>query len=618
MESVRFFGAVRGAGSFAANGGGGTGAVEERGPVQHQFEDSLTNRQSAVRILHLEDNREDQELIKRLLTKAGIVCDITTAESHEEFLSSVDHQSWDLILSDYSLPSFDGYRALAIAKHRSPNTPFIFVTGTLGEDIAVETLKNGATDYVLKQKLTRLSTSVRRALSEVAEKNRRLEAEAALRRSEENLRYQADHDSLTSLHNRAYLHDQLPRLIASATRYQERMAMLFIDLDGFKLINNSLGHSLGDLVLQKAAERMKQCSREPDIVLRLGGDEFLIALTGIRDSTDAARAAERIIKAMADEMQIRGHSLTVTCSIGISIFPDDGTDGESLVKSAGLALYSAKDSGRNIWRFFTQDMNGKTAERLNLEHGLRLAIEKGQLFVEYQPQVELTTGKIVGSEALLRWRHPEMGVVSPAIFIPIAENCGEILRIGEWVLRTACTQAKKWSDDGVVTLPVAVNVSAVQFREKSFIETVKNVLRDTGLVPHFLELEITESLLISTSNVMASVMNELRDMGVRFAIDDFGVGYCGLRYLMDFPFSKLKIDGSFVKSISKNSVGSSIAAAIISMARILGMKVLAECAETEEQVLFLREHNCDEIQGYYFSKPLSPDQFADIVRSTRA
>lgn len=574
------------------------------------------NRQDAVRILHVEDNRDDQELIKRLLARSGIVCDITIAESHEEFVNSLDNQSWDVILSDYSLPSFDGYRALAIAKHRSPDTPFIFVTGTLGEDIAVETLKSGATDYVLKQRLTRLSTSVRRALSEVAEKNRRQEAEAALRKSEENLRYQADHDSLTNLHNRAYLHDQLPRLIASATRHQEKLAMLFIDLDRFKLINNSLGHSLGDLVLVEAAERMKQCSREPDIVLRLGGDEFLIALTGIRESTDAARCAERINTVMADEMQIRGHSLTVTCSIGIGIFPDDAIDGESLIKAADLALYSAKDSGRNSWRFFTQDMNGEAAKRLNLEHGLRHAIEKDQLFVEYQPQLELSTGKIVGSEALLRWRHPEMGVVSPAVFIPIAENCGEILRIGEWVLRTACTQAKKWNAEGVATLPVAVNVSAIQFRDKHFVDTVENVLRETGLIPNLLELEITESLLISTSHVAASAMKELADIGVRFAIDDFGVGYCGLSYLMDFPFSKLKIDGSFVKSISNNSVGSSIAAAIISMANILGMRVLAECAETEEQIRFLREHNCDEVQGYYFSKPLPPDRFANIVRST--
>jgi diguanylate cyclase (GGDEF)-like protein len=582
--------------------------------MQFQLEPS-NKTQNVVQVLHLEDNRDDQELIKRLLAKAGMVCNITTAESHVEFMDSLEGRTWDVILSDYSLPSFDGYRALAIAKQKCPGTPFIFVTGTLGEDIAVETLKNGATDYVLKQKLTRLSTAVRRALNEAAERNRLLEAESALKKSQEDFRFLVDHDPVTNLNNRAYLQQQLPSLLASATRHEEQMAFLFIDLDGFKFINDSLGHSVGDLVLKEAAKRMKECFQESDIVLRLGGDEFLIVLTELKDNTDAAIASERFRRAMATEMLIQGNPMSITCSIGISVFPNDGADGESLVKWAGLALNNAKESGRNTWRFFTQDMNGKAAERLSLEHGLRHAIEKKQLFVEYQPQLELATGKIVGAEALLRWRHPEMGLVSPATFIPIAENCGEILQIGEWVLRAACAQARRWQDEGVVSMPIAVNVSAVQFRKTSFVETVNSVLRETGLASHLLELELTESLLLSSSNVMASVMNELTSAGIRLAIDDFGTGCCGLSYLMEFPFSKLKIDGTFVKSICKNSPGSSIAAAIISMARILGMKVLAECAETEEQILFLREHNCDEVQGHYFSRPLSPDGFAALIRS---
>jgi diguanylate cyclase (GGDEF)-like protein len=587
------------------------------GPLQSEIDDSSDATQSVRRVLHLEDNREDQELIEYLLSRAGIVCDITTVESQAEFLDALKSQSWDLILSDYSLPAFDGSRALAVAKQLSPDAPFIFVTGTLGEDIAVETLKNGATDYVLKQKLTRLSTAVRRALKEAAERKRLLEAEAALIRSREEFRFLADHDPLTNLYNRAYLHNHFPSMLASADRHQERSALLFLDLDGFKFINDSLGHSLGDLVLKEAAERLKQCIREPDLLLRLGGDEFLIVLTGLKDSTDAAIAVERIQRVMADEMQIQGHSLTVTCSMGISIFPDDGTDGESLIKCADLAMYSAKDSGRNTWRFFTQEMNGRAADRLRLEYGLRHAIEKDQLFVEYQPQIDLKTGRIVGAEALLCWRHPEMGVVLPATFIPISENSGEIVRIGEWALRTACAQARKWQVKGVVSTPVAVNVSAVQFRQKSFVETVKKVLNETGLAPHLLELELTESLLLSSSIVMATVMSDLTDAGIRLAIDDFGVGYCGLSYLMDFKFSKLKIDGSFIKSIGRNSASSLIAAAIIGMAKILGMKVLAECAETEEQVHFLREHSCDEVQGYYFSRPISADAFADMVRSQR-
>lgn len=569
----------------------------------------------AVRVLHLEDNRDDQEIIKSSLFKSGIICDITPVETQAEFLNSVQNQSWDLILSDYSLPSFDGYRALAIAKKTSPNTPFIFVTGTLGEDIVVETLKNGATDYVLKQKLARLTTAVQRALSEAAEKKRLLEAETALMKSSEQLRFLADHDPLTNLHNRAYLQDQLPNMLAAAARHEERVALLFVDLDGFKFINDSLGHSLGDLVLKEAAERMMQTVREPDIVLRWGGDEFLIVLTGLSESTDAAMAAERIRSTMAEEMLIRGHSLTITSSVGISVYPDDGTDSEGLIKWADLALYDAKNNGRNTWRCFTRDMNEMAETRLKLESGIRHAIEKNQLFLEYQPQVDLKTGRIVGAEALLRWQHPEMGLVSPATFIPIAENCGEILRIGEWVLRTACTQAKRWHDEGVISMPIAVNVSAVQFRQRCFVDTIKNVLNETGLIPQRLELELTESLMLSNSNVMASVMDELADTGVSLAIDDFGAGYCGLGYLKDYKFSKLKMDGSFVKSIVGNSVGSLLAAAIIGMAKILGMKVLAECAETEEQVDFLREHLCDEVQGYFFSRPLSAESFSELTRS---
>jgi len=318
---------------------------------------------------------------------------------------------------------------------------------------------------------------------------------------------------------------------------------------------------------------------------------------------------------MAEEMLIRGHSLTITSSVGISVYPDDGTDSEGLIKWADLALYDAKNNGRNTWRCFTRDMNEMAETRLKLESGIRHAIEKNQLFLEYQPQVDLKTGRIVGAEALLRWQHPEMGLVSPATFIPIAENCGEILRIGEWVLRTACTQAKRWHDEGVISMPIAVNVSAVQFRQRCFVDTIKNVLNETGLIPQRLELELTESLMLSNSNVMASVMDELADTGVSLAIDDFGAGYCGLGYLKDYKFSKLKMDGSFVKSIVGNSVGSLLAAAIIGMAKILGMKVLAECAETEEQVDFLREHLCDEVQGYFFSRPLSAESFSELTRS---
>ena len=423
------------------------------------------------------------------------------------------------------------------------------------------------------------------------------------------------HDVLTGLPNRAFLLEHLPSMLAGADRHNEKVALLFLNLDHFKNINDSLGHASGDVVLKKVAERLEKCSRKQDVLIRLGADEFVTALGGIRDGAEAAVAAERIRKVVAEEFRVEGYSLSTTCSIGISLFPEHGTDPESLLKEADLALCCAKENGRSCWRFFTPDLNAKALERMTLENGLRHAIASGQFFIEYQPQVNLATGRIVGSEALLRWRHPELGLVPPNTFIPVAEKCGEIVRIGEWVLREACAQARQWQEQGVACLPVAVNVSAVQFRQQSFPDTVKNVLRDTGLDAGMLELELTESLLLADADVVPSVLERLREMGVNLAIDDFGSGYCGLNYLRQFQFCKLKIDRVFVQALGQSSYDDAITAAIIGVARILKMKVIAECAETEGQVHFLREHGCDEVQGYYFSKPLSADNFAERVRS---
>jgi diguanylate cyclase (GGDEF)-like protein len=578
-------------------------------------ETEAENSTGIVRVLHLEDNRTDRELVKILLAAEGIRCEIFPAEDQEGFVRALETAAWDLILADYSLPSFDGYQALEVAKHLSPNTPFIFLTGTLGEDIAVETLKNGATDYVLKQKTTRLGAAVRRALREQAEKLARQEAEEALRTSGEQLRFLAYHDALTRLPNRAFLQEYLPSLLAGARRHKERLALLFIDVDHFKTINDSLGHSAGDLVLREVANRLKQSSREQDTVIRLGGDEFLVVLGSIQDATDAAVAAERILKALAAEFRIQNRSLRVTCSLGISVFPEDGADVETLLMASDLGLYSAKDSGRNNWKFFIPDMNAEAMERLTLENDLHRAIDREQLFIEYQPQVDLVTGKIVGSEALLRWRHPVMKLIPPSKFIPVAENCGEILRIGEWVLRTACEQNMKWQSQGLKPRPIAVNVSAVQFRQSSFAETVVTVLRETGLAPEYLELELTESLLLSNADVVMAVLMGLKQTGLRLSIDDFGTGYSGLSYLRNFQVAKLKIDRSFVQSLPENRDDAAITSAIIGIAKVLQMVVIAEGVETEKQIRFLREHDCDEVQGFYISRPVPPDRLFDMVRS---
>ena len=432
--------------------------------------------------------------------------------------------------------------------------------------------------------------------------------------AEERVQFLAYYDALTGLPNRTLLQDRLSKALASARRQRDKVGLLFLDLDRFKNINDSLGHSVGDLLLQHVAERLKRTAREQDTVARLGGDEFLIVLTNVKDIHDAAVAAERLMDTMTPEFVIQGHALSISCSLGISVFPEHGTDGETLIKNADAAMYCAKDHGRNNFQFFTEDMNAQVVERLTLENSLRLALDKRELSLVYQPQMDIATGKITGLEVLLRWQHPKLGLVPPDKFIRIAENSGLIMPIGEWVLRTACSQSRKWQDEGLRAVPVAINVSAVQFRQAGFCELIGRVLRETGLAPQYLELELTESLLLSNADTMFSVLQDLRTMGLKLAIDDFGTGYSSLSYLRQFPVSKLKIDRSFIRDVVVNPDDAAITNAIISMARSLSLKVIAEGVENEAQMSFLRAHQCDEIQGYYFSKPLAVDKVADKLR----
>ena len=434
------------------------------------------------------------------------------------------------------------------------------------------------------------------------------------KRAEERVQYLAYYDALTGLPNRTLLQDRLAKALAGARRRKDKVAILFLDLDRFKDINDSLGHSVADLLLQEVAERLKTWAREQDTVARVGGDEFLIVLTGVKDVADAAVATERIVNLMTAEFVVQSHSLSIDCSVGISIFPEHGADGETLIKNADAAMYSAKENGRNRFQFFTEDMNAQVVERLTLENSLRLALDKKELFLVYQPQMDIATGRITGLEALLRWQHPDLGLVPPDRFIRIAENSGLIVPIGEWVVRTACRQARKWQDEGLPAVSVAVNVSAVQFRQEGFCELIRRALHETGLAPQYLELELTESLLLANADLMLSVVQELKAMGVTLAIDDFGTGYSSFSYLKQFPVGRLKIDRSFIRDVAVNPDDAAITTAIISMAKRLRLKVIAEGVENEEQMAFLRAHQCDEIQGYYFSKPLPVDKVADKLR----
>ncbi len=367
----------------------------------------------------------------------------------------------------------------------------------------------------------------------------------------------------------------------------------------------------GDRLLQEIAERITSTAGKEALVARLGGGEFVIVLEDVLDARDAEAIAQRIVAVMSSDFSISGHSLSICFNVGISIFPENGKDGGELLQNADVALFSAKEDGPNSSRVFAEEMNVKITEQLRLENGLRLALDRNEFFLLYQPQVNVRTRTITGLEALLRWQHPQLGLVPPATFIGVAESSGLIVPIGEWVLRTACAQAKKWQDSGLPAVPVAVNVSAIQFRQHGFAELIRNVLQETGLDPKYLELELTESLLLTNADVMFSILQELRDMGVKLAIDDFGTGFSSLSYLRQFRVNRLKIDRSFVRDVAVNRDDAAITTAIINMAKALNLEVLAEGVETEAQLSFLQDQHCYEIQGFYFSQPVAVGKIAE-------
>jgi len=432
--------------------------------------------------------------------------------------------------------------------------------------------------------------------------------------AEGRLRFLAYYDALTGLPNPTLFHVQLADALADARWTKGKTALLLLELVRFKIINDSLGHSFGDHLLQETANRIKKCAGGEGIVARVGGGEFAVVLPDIKDASEALATAHELIDKLASEFCILGHSLNISCNVGISIFPNHGMDGEALLQNADVALYSAKEDGPNKAQVFTEEMNVQITEQLTLANGLGLALDRNELFLVYQPQVDIRTGTITGLEALLRWQHPQLGLVPPAKFIGVAERSGLIVPIGEWVLRTACTQAKKWQDAGLPKVPVAVNVSAIQFRQQGFRELIRCILQDTGLDPKYLELELTESLLLTNADVMFSILQELREMGVKLAIDDFGTGYSSLSYLRQFQVNRLKIDRSFVRDVAVNPDDAAIATAIINMAKALNLDVLAEGVETEAQLGFFREQHCYEIQGYYFSKPVAVSQIVEQLR----
>ena len=446
------------------------------------------------------------------------------------------------------------------------------------------------------------------------------------RKTEEQVRFLAYFDSLTGLPNRFFFKELLDKALAHAERHNLILATLFLDVDNFKRINDTLGHDIGDELLQAITSRLLKSVRSSDSIYRanentiintlsrLGGDEFVVLLSEIADAPDAAVVARRLLKDISEPYMLKGHKVIITASIGISVYPSDGEDAQSLLKYADLAMYHAKDMGKNNYQYYTESMKSAAFERLTLEGELNKALEKDEFSVYYQAKLDVQSRKIIGMEALIRWKHPEKELISPSGFIPLAEETGQIIAIDEWVLHTACLQNKAWQDAGFAPMVIAVNLSTSHLENRKLTKVVAQALRNSGLEPQYLELEITESKIMKNPVISIIVLNELKAMGVRIAIDDFGTGHSSLNYLRQIPLDYVKIDRSFVMNITTSPHDTAIIRSIITLAHSLDLKVIAEGVETEQQLEFLREHECDEVQGYLFSKPVPADIFTQLLK----
>jgi diguanylate cyclase (GGDEF)-like protein len=433
-------------------------------------------------------------------------------------------------------------------------------------------------------------------------------------KADERIEYLASHDSLTKLPNREMFNELLRYAIEAARRYQRRFAVLFIDLDRFKIINDSLGHDAGDMLLVEIANRLRQTLRSSDVVARMGGDEFVVILEETAES-HIEGISRNLLSVLSQPLQLSGHECHTTASIGIAMYPADGADVQTLTKNADMAMYLAKEDGKNGFRFFTKEIKTQSIERLTLETALRRALDRNQFALHYQPKVDMATGQITGVEALLRWTHPDLGVLPPMQFIPLAEETGLIVPIGRWVLQEACAQNMAWQRRGLRPVSMAVNLSPRQFVDERLLQDIDDALAASGMSPVLLQLEVTESMVMRNVSRAVKVLDAIQSRGIRLAIDDFGTGYSSMSLMKQFPIDTIKIDRSFVRDLPKDSEDQAIAQAIISMGKALGMTVVAEGVETTEQETFLRDHACDEMQGFLFSKPVPPQQMADLLRS---
>ncbi|MES9975734.1 putative bifunctional diguanylate cyclase/phosphodiesterase [Candidatus Thiodiazotropha sp. LNASS1] len=684
----------------------------------------------SLNILIVEDLPYDAELMALRLRDEGFDLDYTRVQRETAYLEALE-KSPDLILCDWHLPQFSGRRALSLLRQQNLDIPFIIVSGGIGEEAAVDALRQGANDYVLKDRPARLGEAVRRVLIDkqlrmahrIAEEklrladrafqntaegitvtdasgnivstnpafeaitgysheevlgqnprvlksghhpdsfykemwdtllltghwrgeiwNRRKNGDAypewltisavkdgndetthyvgvftdisQIKEAQDQINFLAHHDALTRLPNRALFRERFDHALMHARREKASIALLFLDLDRFKTVNDTLGHPVGDQVLLEVSKRMNQIIRASDTLARLGGDEFVLLLEEQTDAQHAAVVARKLIDLFSRPMIIGEHELVVTASIGITLYPNDGDDSDKLIRHADRAMYEAKQQGRNTYRFFTHALTEGALERLMMENDLRHAVARNELILHYQPIVNLETRQLQGIEALVRWQHPEQGLIAPGLFIELAEEIGIIGEIGQWVLRAACSQLARWDRDGFKVPRISVNLSVQQIDREGLITMVSEELDNSGLSPERLELEVTESMLIRNPELSRTVLSELRTLGVKFAIDDFGTGYSSLAYLKLLPLDHLKIDQSFVRDIGKDDNDEAIVRAIIAMSKSLGLESVAEGVEEAHQARFLQQAGSDLAQGYLYSRPLPADEiFSNWIRS---
>ncbi|MEW8535060.1 MAG: EAL domain-containing protein [Candidatus Thiodiazotropha endolucinida] len=684
----------------------------------------------SLNILIVEDLPYDAELMALRLRDEGFDLDYTRVQRESAYLEALE-KSPDLILCDWHLPQFSGQRALSLLRQQNLDIPFIIVSGGIGEEAAVDALRQGANDYVLKDRPARLGEAVRRVLIDkqlrmahrTAEEklrladrafqntaegitvtdasgnivstnpafeaitgysheevlglnprvlksghhsdsfykemwdtllltghwrgeiwNRRKNGDAypewltisavkdgndetthyvgvftdisQIKEAQDQINFLAHHDALTRLPNRALFRERFDHALMHARRENASIALLFLDLDRFKTVNDTLGHPVGDQVLLEVSKRMNLIIRASDTLARLGGDEFVLLLEEQTDAQHAAVVARKLIDLFSRPMIIGEHELVVTASIGITLYPNDGDDPDKLIRHADRAMYEAKQQGRNTYRFFTQALTEGALERLMMENDLRRAVARNELILHYQPIVNLETRQLQGIEALVRWQHPEQGLIAPGLFIELAEEIGIIGEIGQWVLRAACSQLARWDRDGFKVPRISVNLSVQQIDREGLITMVSEELNSSGLSPERLELEVTESMLIRNPELSRTVLSELRTLGVKFAIDDFGTGYSSLAYLKLLPLDHLKIDQSFVRDIGKDANDEAIVRAIIGMSKSLGLESVAEGVEEAHQARFLQQAGSDLAQGYLYSRPLPADEiFSNWIRT---